>query len=244
MNLVKGGELLKSEIGKVVVCTPSVDGNLSLEYHVSLNYSIALMNSLGVQVESTYVRGDCFIDKARNNLVNRFLEREAETLFFIDADEGWEPEDFRRMVFHPQEIVAAAIRKKTDEVTYNHPDLITKPNGDCIIENGLLQANKIGSGFMRIKKSAIEKMIAAYLEKYAPGDGSTDQHYNLFERKIIDGQFWGEDLVFCKKWVAIGGKIWIDPNVTHKHIGRQVWEGNFLKYLQEKCKVELTKMAA
>jgi hypothetical protein len=102
---------------------------------------------------------------------------------------------------------------------------------------------------MAIKRTAVEKLMAAYPQRYAPGDGGLHKlHYNFFEPKIIwdekdpmvTGQFWGEDLLFCKKWKDIGGHIWIDPNVTVEHIGRKSWQGNFLTFLQKHASVALT----
>ncbi len=92
-----------------------------------------------------------------------------------------------------------------------------------------------------IKKSAMDKFIAAHPETYIPGDGSQPRHHRVFEPggAIIDGQFWGEDLVFCKAWEKLGGTLWIDPNVTFSHVGRKAWSGNFLQYLQKNCKVQL-----
>jgi len=101
----------------------------------------------------------------------------------------------------------------------------------------------VGTGFMRIKKAVLDKFIEAYPETYNPGDGSQALHHNVFEPKIIDGQFFGEDLVFCKQWEKLGGTLWVDPNVEFKHVGREVWKGNFLEYLKENCKVELVRAA-
>jgi hypothetical protein len=230
-------------IGKVLIATPCLSGEVAIEFVVALMETQGLMQSVGIQVDFTSVRGDCFIGKARNNLVNKFLEMGHESLFFIDADEGWDAQSFLRMVLDPHEIVAGAVPKKMDETTFNNVDLVTTGNADCVIEGGLLQARKVGTGFMRVKRSAIEKLIAAYPEQYLPGDGSPGKHYRLFEVTIEDGQFWGEDLKFCRKWNDIGGSVWIDPNVNFSHVGRKAWEGNFLKYLQEHCKVEISDPA-
>ncbi len=63
------------------------------------------------------------------------------------------------------------------------------------------------------------------------------------EGKTKLGQFWGEDLIFCKKWIALGEHIWLDPNVTVEHIGRKSWQGNFMHHLQKFAKVEVSKPA-
>lgn len=225
----------------VVICTPSLGGVPCLEYTVALLETITRCQHAGIICDAAFVRGDPFIGKARNNLIMQFLARGAENLFFIDDDEGWNVDAFIRILQDPHEIVAAAVPKKMDEVTYNNVDLITNEAKDCVIEGGLMQVRTVGTGFMRLKKSALDRFLAAYPETYNPGDGSQPLHHRVFEPggEIIDGQFWGEDLVFCKKWEKLGGTLWIDPNVEFHHIGRKAWRGNFLRYLQENCKVQL-----
>ena len=245
MNLVKGGQSEIKQIGKVVICTPSLDGNFSIEYHQSLVESIFILQSLNIAVDRSIVRGDCFIGKSRNHLVNLFYEQQGESLFFVDADQGWDAKAFVRMVLDHHEIVAGAVPKKADkeengEMQFNNVDLVTNEKSDCYVENGLLQARSVGTGFMRIKKSALDKFIKAYPEKYNAGDGSKDFHHRIFESGIINGQFWGEDLYFCKKWCDLGEKLWIDPNIDFSHVGRKVYTGNYLQYLQSRPTYTIT----
>ena len=225
----------------VLVCTPSLGGTPCLEYQVSLLETVTRALALGIIVDAAFVRGDPFVGKARNNLVMQALARRAENLFFIDDDQGWDAQSFLRIVADPHEVVAAAVPKKMDEVTYNNVDLVTDAAKNCLIEGGMMKARTVGTGFMRWRRSVLEKFIARYPETYVPGDGSQAMHHKVFEPggKILEGQFWGEDLVWCKAWEAMGGELWIDPNVEFAHVGRKAWKGNFLKYLQEHCKVEL-----
>lgn len=230
----------------VLICTPSLFGTPCLEYQVSLLTTITRCQQLGIMCDVAFVRGDPFIGKARNNLVMQFLGRGAENLFFIDDDEGWDVDSFLRIIADPHEVVAGAVPKKMDEVTFNNVDLVTDEAKNCEIEGGMMRARTVGTGFMRLKKSVIDKFIAAHPETYIPGDGSQPLHHLFFHPggQIIDGQFWGEDLVWCKAWEAMGGTLWIDPNVEFAHIGRKAWSGNFLKYLQANCKVQLAPAVA
>ena len=225
----------------VLICTPTLAGFPSLEYQVALLETITRCAAAGIICDAAFVRGDPFVGKARNNLIMQFIARGAENLFFIDDDEGWDTPSFMRILADPHEVVAAAVPKKMDEETFNNVDLVTDAAKNCEIEAGLMRARTVGTGFMRLKKSAIDRFIAAHPETYVPGDGSQNYHHRVFEPggKIIDGQFWGEDLVWCKAWEAMGGALWIDPNVQFVHVGRKGWQGNFLKYLQKNCKVQL-----
>lgn len=229
----------------VLICTPSLGGTPCLEYQVSLLETITRCAAVGIVVDVAFVRGDPFVGKARNNLIEQFLARKAENLFFIDDDQGWNADAFLRMVLDPHDIVAAAVPKKMDEVVFNNVDLVTDEEKNCTVEGGVLKVRTIGSGFMRIKRKALERFIEEYPETYVPGDGSQPRHHRVFEPggQILEGQFWGEDLVFCKKWTKIGGDIWVEPNVKFSHVGRKAWTGNFLEYLQANCKVQLVKAA-
>lgn len=237
---------------RVMLATPSLDGIPSIEYQTSVLKTNALLAANGVQLDINFIRGDQFISKARNGLVQGFLDapEKQDALFFVDDDEGWDEHAFLRMCLDPHEIVCAAVPKKTDSGEFNNVVLDTLENNDCIIENGLIRAKQIGTGFMRIRRSALEKMVKAYPRRYSPGDGGPHQlHYALFDARIIwpegegIGQFWGEDLEFCKKWVSLGEYIWIDPNVNMEHAGRKVYRGNFLDYLRGTCKVEMREPA-
>lgn len=251
MNLVKGRGTAEWQVPqtqvrippKAVICTPSLDGNVTLEYMVSLIETITTCQSAGITIDVASVRGDCFIAKARNHLINKFLALNGENLFFIDADQGWDVAAFMRMINDPHELIAGAVPKKMDDLTFNNVDLVTDDKKNCVIESGLMEVRSIGSGFMKITRDAIHKLIEKFPETYIPGDGSPGRHYKLFETAIIDDHFNGEDIAFCKKWTSIGGRIFIDPNINFKHTGRKTWEGNFLSYLQKNCNVQMSKVA-
>ncbi len=224
---------------RVLIGTPSLDGNLCVEYVSSLMFTQQRCADFGVLCDLSVLRGDCFIAKARNNIVRQFMDSECDTLFFIDADQGWEADAFVRMVLDSHEIVAGAVPKKTDSVEFNGCNLVAETNGDVPIENGMLKASRVGTGFMRIKRSVIEKMIVAGAREYMPGDGSAYPFiWEIFETKIIQnegdarGQFWGEDLAFCEKWRLMGGSIWIDPSINFTHVGRKSYKANFYEYLK------------
>ena len=240
--------------------TPTLFQVPTVEYLMSLIRTMNLLMQQGHYLDTCFVGGDAFVSKARNGIVQSFIESwatpyPADVLLFIDDDQSWEPEAVLRIIQDPHEIIGVAIPKKMDMQngiqTFNNVLLDTDAQGSCFVENGLLRISQIGSGFLAIKRSAIEKMMKAYPARYSPGDGGQHQlHYAFFDAKIIwdeknpdgvVGQFWGEDLVFCKKWVALGEKMWLDPNVTVSHVGRKAWSGNFVEFLQKHAAVELTK---
>jgi hypothetical protein len=238
---------------RVLIATPSLDGIPSIEYQTSLMKTNALLMAHGIQLDVNFIRGDQFISKARNGLIQGFIDSpdKQDCIFFIDDDEGWDEQAFLRMCLDSHEFVAAAVPKKCDTLEFNNIILETTPETkECIVENGLLKCKQIGSGFIRLKRSAIEKLIKAYPKQYCPGDGGPHaKHYALFDSKIVwseegVGQFWGEDLEFCKKWTSLGEFIWIDPNVNMEHAGRKTFRGNFLEHLKQTCNVTMQEPKA
>lgn len=245
---------------RIMLATPTLFRVPTVEYLSSVLRTTNLLAQHGIIMDTCFVGGDAFIAKARNGLVQSFIntwgtEYACDMLLFIDDDQSWDEHAVLRAALDPHLIIAAAVPKKMDPATpaepqtFNNVMLDTTPDGQCYVENGMLRATQIGSGFMAIKRAAIEKMMQAYPQRYAPGDGGLHAlHFNFFEAKIIwdekdpmvTGQFWGEDLVFCKKWCALGEYIWVDPNVQMEHIGRKTWSGNFLHFLQKHASVQVS----
>lgn len=229
---------------KVVFGTPSLDKVVSCEYLISMIATNDALRQNGIQASLSLLGGDCFVGKARNNIVTAFMEKDADALFFIDADQGWHPDNVLRMLLDPHEIVAGVVPKKADLHNWSHVFLDLKDNLDCHMDNGLIRAKACGTGFMRLTRGAIERYIDAYPDIYKPGDGSTMKyHYQLFSPGVVDGEFYGEDIGFCNKWRALGGEIWIDPNCSFKHVGLKSYEGNYLEYLQKNFNVQMKQAA-
>jgi hypothetical protein len=239
--------------------TPTLARVPTVEYSMSLIRTMNLLMQHGHFLDTCFVGGDAFVSKARNGIVQSFIETwstpyPADILLFIDDDQAWDENSVLRIIQDPHEVIGVAVPKKMDMEngiqTFNNVLLDTDPDGRCFVENGLLRISQIGSGFLAIKRSAIEKMMKAYPRRYSPGDGGNHKlHYAFFDAKIIwdadpavIGQFWGEDLIFCKQWCALGKKLWLDPNVTMSHIGRKTWTGNFCEFLQKHAAVELKPM--
>jgi hypothetical protein len=111
--------------------------------------------------------------------------------------------------------------KKCDEPNF-HSNAMT---GRMSRTHGIFEAHEAGTGFMRIKRSAFEKLDKAYPELKTADRESPDTPY--FQSGIIDGGFMGEDIFFCRRWVGMGEVLWIDADVTFTHRGSKAWKGNF-----------------
>ena len=126
---------------------------------------------------------------------------------------------------------------KDDELMAKSLDYVFNPiyhkEGDNVViklDNGMAQVKDIGTGFMMIRKSAIIKMIAKFPETkyrnnvagYSQGENSTDDYfYSLFDCCIdpVSRVYLSEDYLFCKRWIDIGGELWLDLNTNLNHTG-------------------------
>ena len=96
------------------------------------------------------------------------------------------------------------------------------------LNNGMAQVKDIGTGFMLINKSVIHKMIKKYPEtkfvNNVAGYGSNnvgDYFYTLFDCCIdpVSRVYLSEDYLFCKRWIDIGGELWLDLSTNLNHTG-------------------------
>lgn len=205
----------------VFIATPSHSGQVCAEYHKSIVETLPVLWQEQVPYSHTVLIGNALVHDARNRLVAWFLEDEHATdLFFIDADISWEPKDFLRLALSPHDVIGGAYRQKRDDKEfYNAGGLKPGPTK-------LLQVDYLGAGFLKISRRAILKLIKAHPDKqYESLDGVLC--HGLFDAPIENGQIVGEDAMFCRRWRALGGKVFLDPYMTLWHVGQKAWRGNF-----------------
>jgi hypothetical protein len=132
---------------------------------------------------------------------------------------------------------------KDDELMAKSLDYVFNPiyhkEGDNVViklDNGMAQVKDIGTGFMLIRKSAIHKMIAKFPDTkyrnnvagYSQGQNKADDYfYCLFDCAIdpVSRVYLSEDYLFCKRWIDIGGELWLDLNTNLNHTGLIDYKG-------------------
>jgi hypothetical protein len=187
-----------------------------------------------------------YVSMARNNLVARFIQKpEFTELVFLDADVGFRPEAFKGLLECDVDVVAGVYPKKNEDGNDWPIVLKTTPEGYPIVRDGLLLGNGLPTGFMKIKRHVIEKMMEAYPELRFL-DGNTGRFtYDLFGCGVRDydpvkkiGRWYGDDFGFCDLWQRIGGEVWVAPNIDFEHVGTKIYRGNYHKYLTSQPKAE------
>lgn len=177
--------------------------------------------------------GDSILPRARNaELANALHDPDVTDLIQIDADTYCSAEELAKLVEHPVDIVGAPYRTRNEplswpSVRWLHQDVAPDPS------NGLLEVEGIGTGLIRISRNAIQKLYDSEPRDYGDPTCKPGRAKPIFFFDVVDGHLWGEDIVFCRKWRALGGKVWCDPSITTAHIGTQSFVGNLGKYLSE-----------
>ena len=210
---------------KVLIGTPSYDGKVDVWYANSLVNTIRMSYEKDVVIVPVYMAYDSLVQRARNDLVKLAIEEDFDDLIFIDADQEWDPAWVFKLLDSDKDVVAGTVVKKSDEVSFNVKAL---KEGMKTEEDGLIEVDCVGTGFMRISKSALKQVWDVSTEY--KNEGKTCRM--VFDIKIENGDLVSEDNVFCKKWHDLGGKVYIDPNMTCNHIGVKKYGGNFMEYIK------------
>jgi hypothetical protein len=205
-----------------------MDRRVHVDYVKSLLLSQSALQRANIGFRAYFVVQDSLVMQARNQILTEFRASDATDLIFIDSDIGWEVGALLRLISHNVPIVAGLYRRKEETVSYtvqfSDRHAVTRNR-----ETGLIEVTRVGAGFLRLQRNAIERMIDAYPGlRYSPPHalGETKDRYALFDTSLENGEFRGEDYTFCDRWRAIGGKIWADPEIVLHHIGTMAYTGS------------------
>jgi hypothetical protein len=181
--------------------------------------------------------GNALIADCRGVIATNFYHSDCDQLIFVDSDVCWERGSLLRLIDHPVDLVGGIYPSRVEPVQYmvkylDRPELWADP------QTGLLEVEAIPAGFTKISRNCIEKMIKAFPEKYFHGSAKDNEFYPLFDSYVVDRNGLkfkhGEDYSFCYKWISIGGKVWVDPEIGMGHVGLKVFEGHLGNYLRNR----------
>jgi hypothetical protein len=232
----------------LVVATPCYGGQVTVKY---LTAALALQRSAdqrGIRIDFLCLSSSALITHARNRLVAIFLDQPSAThLLFIDADQGYEPDQVFRLLGFDADVCAAvspkkifnwdkitrAVKEGRDPRTAGLDYVVNFVRQGTTIETkaGFARATAAGTGFMMIKRGAIEKLCIAYPELRGwieLSDRESGGYFGLFDclRDPETGASLSEDLSFCKRWIDVGGEIWVDTESKLSHTGPVTFDGN------------------
>jgi len=174
--------------------------------------------------------GNPYISYARAYLTRKALDAKADIIVYLDHDLSWRPQDLLKLIETEGQVVAGMYRYKKDEEEYmgaieEGEDL--KPQ---VREDGCIKAHSVPAGFLKVTRDGIKRFMRGY-PQLVFGD-PLNPSVDIFNHGVMDGCWFGEDMAFCRRWKAIGGEIWVVPDlsITH-HADLKPFPGNFHEFM-------------
>jgi hypothetical protein len=177
--------------------------------------------------------GNALIADSRSIIATKFWESDCDCLVFVDNDVAWQAGGLIKLVDAPRDLVAGVYPRRRDPIEYplhylDKPELWADP------ETGLLEVKSVATGFMKITRACIGKMIEAYPDQHFYTAERDKKFWPLFDHIFEDGFKWGEDYSFCIRWGKIGGQVWIDPEIGMAHVGHKMFQGHLGNWLKSR----------
>ena len=250
---------------KIFVATPCYGGMLTEAYFRSMVRTLTFFNQHQIPIAFGTIANESLVTRARNVLVAYFLQSNYTRLLFIDADIEFQVEDVLKLIAHNKEVCVGAYPKKgvnwqriKDSINAKQGQeisdrdiaaagsdyainfkFVNRDLKQIAIENGVIKLHDGATGFMMIKREAIDKMIVAYPDLKYNNDLNTppdlqDFFYAFFDTMIDpkDRRYLSEDYTFSRRWQDIGGDIWLDPSISLNHFGSFNFQGNPAQIIQ------------
>lgn len=179
------------------------------------------MQNLGIRVTTRMSCDGAVIVTERNRLITQFLETECTHILCVDSDISWPSIAVEAMLNEDKDFIAGVYPSRIGDNIFKYVPTADPITGNKYIKDRhLIKADYVPAGFMLIKRAVIEKMIEKFPEShytaYDDGIANTDR-WLLFDTEIINGEFWGEDFVFCRKAREAGFDIWVDTYIQFIH---------------------------
>jgi hypothetical protein len=213
------------------IALPAYDFKVSLKLAISLARFAQTAPQHGVTIQIGSICGCSVVSRARNLLVKDLLESECTDLLFIDSDINFEPEDVYRLMAWTSDpkkgIVGGVPRTRSDNKVYI-ASLDYDDNNDLTMDNmGLVRAKRLATAFMMVRRDVFTTLVDAHPE-WSYYDTRTDRTLSaVFDFKLTDEGYMGEDYLFCDRAREHGFEVWVDPTIKLGHMGVQEYMGDF-----------------
>lgn len=205
---------------KVMIGTPALDGRVEAWYVDSLVRTVREGCARDIYVTPLMLINESILPMARNEIVRYALAADVDALVFIDSDQAWDPECFFAILDREEDVVGVPVVNKADEEGYN-----VNPLAD---ESGeLIEVYSVGTGFLKLSRRVLDQLWAESPIVHFRGKDLA----NVFEYRLEENAFVGEDIGLCRKLRGLGHRIFVDTRWTCIHIGKKVWVGDYASYL-------------
>lgn len=215
---------------KVLVGTPSYNGDVCCDYALGLAEACRLASSKGYEIRAKFLMYNSMIAQSRNVLLADAYHGEYDDFIFIDSDQGFTAGSLFKLLSHPVDVVGFPVRSKVADLEiYN-----VMPNDDFSkylpdVKLGLLSVPAVGTGMFRLSKKAVKDIFDSS-KKYQK-NGVMVPHACRSDFDPDTGIMTGEDIYLCNRLRELGYSIYVDPSFTPDHFGRHKFSGSFHAHL-------------
>lgn len=206
-------------MARIFIATPAFSGQTHVLYTIALAETCTALSHSGHEVVIRIHSSGSLLVAERNNLNDAFLKSDCTHMLCIDNDLGWKYNAVLSMLEHDKDFIVGCYpaRKKPELF---HFVGVENEDGSLVTEGPLIKIKYAPAGFMLIKRHVIEKMTEHFKElQYEPLDERSSETAGccLFNTEVLNGAFWGEDYVFCRRAREAGFDIWCDPRYGFNH---------------------------
>lgn len=215
-----------------------MEGGIKAKCHSSLVALYRVLRDAGIDYDEFIIENCPYLPAARNTLAAMFLsDPDATDLFFIDSDVAFDAAGAVRILERPESIVAGIYPLK--KLLGGFPVKLRLQDGKPLGRDGLIEAELLPTGFMRIKRGVFDLLQKSYPDlQYADSVVEVSGYdikeaFDYFHMGIEEGkQRWRtEDYAFCQRWRDLGGTLWVYPDVNFEHVGSYAYRGNLHEHL-------------
>ena len=198
-------------------------------------------NNYNITIEPYFF--ESLIPRARNAAAAKFLEIETAThMIFIDTDIMFNPNDILKLLEADKQVISGIYPKKyLKDKNADYPVDFTI-NGSIARSDKefVYEAEYLPTGFMCINKNCLKKIIIdnpslRYINNI---DGYTTKNnifYDFFQCTIDNTtkHYLSEDYSFCNLCKKSNIQKYIYSDITLRHIGKHIYEGNIEDFLRK-----------
>ncbi len=213
---------------KVAICCPTRD-RPHQAFLDALERSIPALDAAGWEHSAVFEIGCPYISGARATMLRKAMRWGADVFVFLDDDVSWRPDDLVRLIAADGDVVAGTYRFKVqDAETYMGFLILGEQGRPMARDDGLLSAYRVPAGFLKVTRAAVDRFMTAYPDLVIDAEPDGFRSVDLFNHGAHKGVWFGEDYAFCRRWLEIGGEIWVlaDAQLDHNGADGKVWPGN------------------
>jgi len=152
-------------------------------------------------------------NKLSNNTITEWIEKKQQTIL--------------KDIISDEDLIACKM------VNYN----LNYVGNEIKIVNNLIEVKHLATGFMMVKRNAIEHMFKGFpYTKYVDDIGFLTQPENEFAYALFDcgvehGHYLSEDWMFCERWRKMNKSVFVDVSISLNHTGTETFKGCYLTSL-------------